>query len=145
VIALDTNLLIYAHHAGAMEHDRALGILAGLVEGKSSWALPWPCVHEFISISTNPRIYKPGSTLEQALNFVGSLFESPGLNLLSEGPGYFSKLAEVARAGRIQGARINDARIAALCLSHGVRELWTADRDFSSFPQLKVRNPLIEV
>jgi predicted nucleic acid-binding protein len=36
-----------------------------------------------------------------------------------------------------------DTRIAALCLAHGVRELWTADRDFTRYPSLKIRNPLI--
>jgi len=31
----------------------------------------------------------------------------------------------------------------ALCRLHGVRELWTVDRDFSRFPGLKVKNPLV--
>jgi predicted nucleic acid-binding protein len=38
---------------------------------------------------------------------------------------------------------VHDARIAALCVQHGVRELYSADRDFSRFPQIAVRNPLI--
>jgi predicted nucleic acid-binding protein len=45
-------------------------------------------------------------------------------------------------SGRIAGPRVHDARIAALCLAHGVRELWTADRDFSRFPSLATSNPL---
>ena len=45
-------------------------------------------------------------------------------------------------AGRIAGPRVHDARVAALCLAHGVRELWTADRDFSRFPGLATSNPL---
>jgi predicted nucleic acid-binding protein len=36
---------------------------------------------------------------------------------------------------------VHDARIAACCLSNGVTELLTLDRDFSRFPQLKTRNP----
>jgi len=46
-------------------------------------------------------------------------------------------------AGQIVGPRVHGARIAALCLQHGVRELWTADRDFSRFPQVKTLNPLL--
>jgi predicted nucleic acid-binding protein len=52
-------------------------------------------------------------------------------------------LRRLLAAGRISGPRVYDARIAAICLQHGVRELWTADRDFSRFPQLKTVNPLI--
>ncbi len=66
------------------------------------------------------------------------------LHIISEGDGYWEKLRELAKAAQIQGPRIHDARIAALCLYHGVRELWTADRDFSSFPQLTTRNPLVK-
>ena len=69
---------------------------------------------------------------------------APHLHLLSESPGYFEKLRNLALAAKLSGPRIHDARIAALCLHHGVRELWTADRDFSIFPQLKTRNPLVK-
>jgi predicted nucleic acid-binding protein len=106
--------------------------------------LPWPCVHEFISVATNPGIYKPASTLLEAFGFLERLFGSPQLHLLAESPGYFEKLRELALAAKLSGPRIHDARIAALCLHHGVRELWTADRDFSLFPKLKTRNPLVK-
>ena len=46
--------------------------------------------------------------------------------------------------GQVSGPLVHDARIAALCVSHGVHELWTADRDFGRFPALQVRNPLPE-
>ena len=142
MIAVDTNLLIFAHRGDAPDHEAALDALQPVFEGVSAWALPWPCVHEFISVATNPGIYKPASTLPEALGFLDSLFESPQLHLLSESPGYFEKLRDLATAARLKGPRIHDARIAALCLHHGVSELWSADRDFSAFPQLKVRNPL---
>ena len=51
---------------------------------------------------------------------------------------------QLAAHAKLSGPRIHDARIAALCLNHGVRELWTADRDFSMFPKLKTRNPLVK-
>jgi uncharacterized protein len=144
VIAIDTNLLVFAHRGDAPDHEAALAALTPVLEGPSAWALPWPCVHEFISITTNPNIYRPASTLSQALGFLEGLLGSPQLHLLAEGPGYFGKLRELALAARLRGPRIHDARIAALCLHHGVRELWTADRDFSVFPQLTVRNPLVK-
>jgi predicted nucleic acid-binding protein len=78
------------------------------------------------------------------LGYLDSLMASPQLHLLAESPGYFEKLRELALAAKLSGPRIHDARIAALCLHHGVRELWTADRDFSMFPKLKTRNPLVK-
>jgi uncharacterized protein len=144
VIAIDTNLLVFAHRGSAPFHSDAVAALQPVFEGTSAWALPWPCVHEFISITTHPGIYKPASTLREALGFLESVFGSPQLHLLSESPGYFEKLRELAVTAKLCGPRIHDARIAALCLHHGVKELWTADRDFSAFPQLKVRNPLVQ-
>lgn len=43
----------------------------------------------------------------------------------------------------VVGPRVREARVAALCLHHGVREPWTADRDFGRFPSLSTRNPLV--
>jgi toxin-antitoxin system PIN domain toxin len=142
MIAVDTNLLVFAHRGNAPEHRATLAVLQPVFEGDFPWALPWPCVHEFVSIATNPAIYKPASSLTEALEFLQSLFSSPQLNLLSESPGYYEKLRNIALAAKLSGARIHDARIAALCLHHGIHELWTADRDFSLFPQIKIRNPL---
>lgn len=144
MIAIDTNLLVYVHRGNSVHHEAALAALQPVFEGTSAWALPWPCVHEFISVTTNPAIYKPASTLSEALGFLESLLGSPQLHLLAESPGYFEKLRDLATAARLKGPRIHDARVAALCLHHGVSELWSADRDFTAFPQLKVRNPLVK-
>ncbi|GMU53269.1 MAG: hypothetical protein AMXMBFR33_24150 [Candidatus Xenobia bacterium] len=99
-------------------------------------------MHEFLAIVTHPRIYRPPTPLAIALDAVDAWLQSPGLVLLSEGPTYFAELKRLLLAGQIAGSRVHDARIAALCLFSGVRELWSADRDFSRFPSLKVRNPL---
>jgi uncharacterized protein len=144
MIAIDTNLLVFAHRGDVPDHKAAIAALRPILEGPTPWALPWPCIHEFISITTHPGIYKPASDLSQAIAFLEALLDSPSLHLLSESPGYFEKLCQLALAAHLKGPRIHDARIAALCLHHGVRELWTADRDFSLFPQLKTRNPLVQ-
>jgi hypothetical protein len=144
MIAVDTNVLVYAHREDCEFHLAAKEAIDSVRHQPAAWAIPWPCLHEFVGVATHPGIYKPASTLAEALGFVDALLASPQLHLLSESPGYFAKLRELATAARLKGPRIHDARIAALCLHHGVRELWTADRDFSAFPQLKVRNPLVE-
>lgn len=144
MIVVDTNLLVYAHREDSEFHATARELVDSLRHQPSAWAIPWPCIYEFIGIATHPGIYKPASTLAEALGFVDSLLASPQLHLLAEIPGYFEKLRDIATTARLKGPRIHDARIAALCLHHGASELLSADRDFSAFPQLKVRNPLVK-
>ena len=99
-------------------------------------------MHEFLAISTHPKIYRPPTELPRALEQVSVLVASPSLTLLSEPAGYWPVLERLLASGQVTGAKVHDARIAALCLCHGVSELWSADRDFSRFPELKTRNPL---
>jgi uncharacterized protein len=143
VIAVDTNLLVYAHRADSSWHHAAHSCIKGLAEGRAPWAIPAPCLHEWLAVVTHPRIYVPPTPLDDGLAFVDRLLAAPTLVVLAEGDGYWPVLAHISRAANVAGPRIHDARIAALCLFHGVAELWTADRDFGRFPQLKTRNPLV--
>ena len=143
MIALDTNLLVYAHREDATWHERAFRLLVQLAEGLVPWAIPWPCLHEFAAIVTHPRIYKPPTPLDQAIEQIDAWLESPSLVLLAEAEGHWPILRDLLRDGGVVGPQVHDARIAALCKLHGVQELWTADRDFSRFPGLRLRNPLV--
>ena len=142
MIAVDTNLLVYAHREDSPWHAKALACVRELADSASPWAIPWSCVHEFLSIVTHPKIYNPPTPLSTALAAIEAWQASPGLRFLGEGPGYWEVISAQARAGMINGPRIHDARIAAICLHHRVKKLWTADRDFSSFPNLVCENPL---
>ena len=143
MIAVDTNILVYAHREDSPWHASAFNRMAELAEGRAIWAIPWPCIHEFLAIVTHPRIYDPPTALNLALDQVEAWLESPSLLLLSEAQDYWPLFRDCLRAGRVTGPQVHDARIAALCRQHGVSLLWTADRDFSRFPGLNIRNPLI--
>ena len=143
MIAVDSNLLVYAHREDSPWHHAAYARIAELSEGAAAWVIPWPCIHEFLSIVTHPRIYAPPTPLEKAIDQVNAWLESPNLVLLSESEDYWPQLQSVLQTGRVSGPQVHDARIAALCQQHGVSELWTIDRDFSRFPGLIVRNPLV--
>ena len=143
MIAVDTNVLVYAHREDSPWHPQAYARLQELAEGRALWALPWPCVHEFLAIVTHPRIYAPPTPLALALDQVEAWLESPGLVVLAESENYWPELRQMLIAGLVAGPQVHDARVAALCRLHGVRELWTVDRDFSRFPGLKVKNPLV--
>jgi toxin-antitoxin system PIN domain toxin len=143
VIAVDTNILVYAHREDSPFHDTAFQRVAELAEGPAIWAIPWPCMHEFLAIVTHPRIYAPPTPLARALDQVDAWLESPTLALLAESAAHWPTLRAVAASGRVTGPLVHDARVAALCRQHGVRELWSADRDFSRFAGLAVVNPLV--
>lgn len=117
--------------------------MEGLVNSARHWAVPWPCVHEFLAIVTHPRIYDPPSKSADGLRMMQELDATGTVQFLTEGPRHLQSLVELLRASRVIGPRVHDARIAGICLDHGVTELWTADRDFSYFPRLRTRNPLV--
>lgn len=142
MIAVDTNILVYAHRLDSTSHAVAKRLMTELSEG-GAWAIPWPCLHEFWSVVTNPRIFKHPATQAEALDQLEAWMASPTVLLMHETSMHWSALRRLMEAGPIVGAQIHDARIVAICLQHGVRELWSADRDFKRFPALKVRNPLL--
>jgi len=143
VRAVDTNLLVYAEITSSRHHGRALGILTELAEDARPWALPWPCVYEFLRVVTHPRVFHPPVPLERALSDVGRILRSPSLRLLSEAARHSAVMEQVLRSGGAAGNLVHDAHIAALCLEHGVSEILTGDRDFHRFPGLKVVNPFL--
>jgi uncharacterized protein len=143
MIAVDTNILVYAHRRDSEWHEKASAEVRQLAEGSAPWGIAWPCVHEFLAIVTHPAIYKPPTPLAKALEQVEIWLESPTLRMLGELQGHWKELKELLHSGKITGGAVHDARIAAICREHGVRELWSADRDFGRLGALPVRNPLV--
>lgn len=142
MIGVDSNILVYSHRRDSPWYAGAAQKMRELARGPSPWALMWPCVHEFFGIVTHPRVYSPASTVEEALLQIEAWMASPSVFLLHEEATYWPVLRRLLQAGQVVGPRIHDAKIAALCELHGVSEIWTADRDFTRFPNLIATNPL---
>lgn len=143
MIAVDTNLLVYCHRVEAPQHREARRVLAELCSGQASWAIPWPCLSEYFAVVTNRAVWKDrASTAAQAVAQMRAWLGSPSHRLISEIDETFEVLATLAVKQDLRGGAIHDARIAAICISHDVEVLLTADRDFSRFPALHTANPL---
>jgi hypothetical protein len=112
MIALDTNLLVYAHQRDSPWREQAVAAIRPVVEGRTPWALPWPVVHEFFAVVTHGR-FKVPSTPVEALGMLRNLLASPTVQVLGEGPGHFDVLADLINRARICGPMVHDARIAA--------------------------------
>lgn len=143
MIAIDTNILVYAAIRTLPQHALASAAVTGLVETAGRFAVPWPCVHEFLSTVTNSRRMTPPMPMPAAMGAIQALAALPHCAFIGEGFEHLSILETLLGSPLVFGPRVHDARIAAICLAHGVTELWTADRDFSYFPRLRTRNPLV--
>ena len=139
---VDTNLRVCAHREGSAFQSAAFAGLAQRAEARAAWAIARPCLHELFSILTHPRIYNPPTPVTCALAQIAAWLESPTLVLLTEGDRHWTTLRALVSKSRIARPAIHDARIAALCLQHGVSELCSADRDFGRFSALRVVHPM---
>jgi uncharacterized protein len=143
LIAVDTNILVYAHRIESEFYQPAVAAIRRLAESPEQWAIPWPCLHEFLAVVTHPRIFRVPSPIETAIAQIEIWRESPSLKLIGESGEYWRILGEFLTEGKIVGPKVHDARIAAICRAHGIRELWSADRDFSRIRGVKVTNPVL--
>lgn len=137
MIAVDTNVLIYAHREELPQHETARRRLIALAEGSARWAVPVFCLGEFARVITHPRIFDPPFTASEACDALSRVLESPSLTILMPGERFWALLAEVIPEGDAVGNLVFDAQIAALCLEAGVSALLTEDRDFDRFKELR--------
>lgn len=144
MIAVDSNILVYAHRPEFEFHEEAHELMRSLCEGPTPWGLVLHCLVEFTGVVTDRRRFRNPSTMKQALAQVSAWRSSPSAHLLGDGPAVLDAFEVVAGRAKVHGARVHDARIAATCVAHGVQELLSCDRDYGRFPQLRVRNPFIE-
>ena len=144
MIALDTNILVHARREESEHHVQARALLESLSMGFEPWAIPWPCVYEFFRVVTHPNIFTPPSEPSRVLEDLEDLLASPSLTLLGPGPRHLSHLLRVFESGSVRGNAVFDAHIATLVAEHGVREIWTLDRDFRRLGSVRAVNPFDE-
>jgi len=133
VIAVDTNILVYAHRAELAQHRKARTRLTRLAEGAARWSIPVFCFGEFLRIVTHPRVFDPPSTIAEACLALQRILQSPSLHVLMPGERFWRLLIEAMEEADAAGNLVFDAQIAALCREAGVSALLTEDRDFDRF------------
>lgn len=133
MIAVDTNVLIYAHRRETERHVEALRRLTVPAEGDSPWGLPVFCIAELVRLVPHLRVFTPPTDLRTALDFIDRLLESPSSRLLWPGQPYASTYRGVCETAEVRGNPAFDAQIVASCIEHGVRDLITANGDFARF------------
>ena len=137
MIAVDTNILLYADREETPQHRAALRAIRRLAEGHEAWAIPIQCVGEFLRVVSHDRVFHPPTPVEEAFASIESLLASPSARVLVPGGRYLRILREVIERADVRGNLVFDAQIAAVCLEQGASTLLTEDRDFTRFEGLK--------
>ena len=140
MIAVDTNVLVYAHRSETDQHGRAATALRRLAEGHEPWGLPVFAVAEFFRVVTHPRALRPPDTRDQALDALEAVMLAPTVRVLSPGPRFWPLFKEAVEDGAGTGNRAFDAQIVAVCREQGVDTILSEDRDFRRFSSIKVRS-----
>lgn len=138
MIAVDTNILLYADREETPQHRAALRAIRRPAEGSEAWAMPIQCIGEFLRVVSHDRVFQPPTPIGETLASIESLLASPAARLLMPGDRYLQILRDVIARSGVRGNLVFDAQIAAVCLEHGATTLLTEDRDFTRFPGIKV-------
>lgn len=137
LIACDTNLLIYAHRAGAPEHAAAVAALQRAQRARRGWGFPLPVVAEFWRVVTHPSISGGATSPRLATEFLQALWRAGAVCWLPL-PGFEERLLAAGIQLEVAGRRVHDLQIALIAHEAGARELWTNDRDFVTLPGLEL-------
>lgn len=138
---MDANLLLYAYNASAPEHGSARAWLEDALSGAEPVAFTWPVLLAFIRIATNSRAFPYPLSRQEATLAVSSWLDQPQAVLLSPGEKHWDLLQRLLSDGKVVGPLVSDAHLAALTIEHG-GTLFTTDRDFSRFSNLRFKNPI---
>jgi toxin-antitoxin system PIN domain toxin len=141
VILVDANLLLYAYHPRAEQHEASRAWLEAALSGPALVRFAWLTLWAFLRIATNPRAFERPLSIAEAETAVSSWLAQPAAGILEPGERHWDLLRGLMREGQTAGPLVMDAVLAALALEHGAT-LCTTDRDFSRFPGLKWMNPL---
>jgi toxin-antitoxin system PIN domain toxin len=142
VIAVDTNLLVYAHRSAVPEHRQAREALVRAANDGAGWGISFPVLGEFWGIVTHPKAVGGPSTAAQAASFIRALVTQGEMRIWTPGPGFPDHFLQRAVKMSVSGARIFDLQIALIAADNGARELWTHDLNFVPLPGIKIRDPL---
>jgi toxin-antitoxin system PIN domain toxin len=140
--AIDVNILLYASDTASPHFERANSFIESCIAQKEVFSVAWPTVMSFLRISTHPSVFDHPLSPNEAMTNVETLLNLPHARFLSEDEGFWTVYRAVTSELPIRGNLVPDAHLAALLRYHGVKTLYSHDRDFLKFPFLDVRDPL---
>jgi toxin-antitoxin system PIN domain toxin len=139
--SLDVNVLLHASDSESAVHSQARSFLEACARGGEVFCLGWPVVMSYLRIATHPSVFLRPLSHEHAARNIESLLKLPHVRTISEEEGFWEIYMEVTGTVPTHGNLVPDAHLAALLHQHGIRRLYTRDRDFRKFDFLDARDP----
>jgi len=139
--SLDVNLLLYASDRSSNRHARARRFVESCAAGPEILCLTWPTLMSYLRIATHPRIFSAPLSPDEALGNITALIDLPHVRALSELDGFLDAYKHMTGEIPVRGNVVPDAHLATILFQHGIRTLYTNDRDFRKFQSLDVRDP----
>jgi toxin-antitoxin system PIN domain toxin len=137
---LDVDILVHASNRDDPLHERAAALIEQLAAGPELVVLFWPVLLGYLRIVTHPAILPDPLPPRDAMGNVESLVDRPHIRVAGEIDGFWPVYRSVA-GDRPRGTNVPDAHLVALMRQHGVRRIWTRDRDFRRFDGIEPRDP----
>jgi toxin-antitoxin system PIN domain toxin len=137
----DANVLLYASDRSCERHEAARTFLDSCAAGPELLYLAWPTLMSYLRIATHPSIFAAPLSPQEAFDNVNALLSMPHIRAVSELDGFADAYEQVTAGLVVRGNLVPDAHLAAILLQHGIRTLYSGDRDFRKFPSLDVRDP----
>jgi toxin-antitoxin system PIN domain toxin len=141
MILIDANLLLYAYHPRAEQHQKSRTWLEAVLSGPDLVRFAWLTLWAFLRIATNARVFEWPLSTPEAEAAISSWLAQPTAGILEPGERHWGILCDLVRDGQAAGPLVMDAVLAAIAVEHGAT-LCTTDRDFSRFSRLRWTNPL---
>jgi toxin-antitoxin system PIN domain toxin len=141
--ALDLDVLLYASDSTSRYRRQASSFLQACMETNDLFYVAWPTIMSYLRIATHPSVFVHPLSPDEAAQNIQTLIDLPHVRVLSEGEGFWEVYQEVTRERHVRGNHVPDAHLAALLRYHGIKTIYTHDRDFLRFEFLQVRDPLV--
>jgi len=139
--AIDVNILLYASDASSPYSDRARSFIESCMAQNEVFFLGWPTVMSYLRIATHPAVFDHPLSPDEAMSNIETLLNLPHVRFLSEEEGFWDVYRATTAEVPTRGNLVPDAHLVALLRQHGVKTLYTRDRDFLKFAILNVRDP----
>ena len=143
MILIDGNLLLYAYHPRAVQHEKSRAWLEAVLSGPDLVRFAWLTLWAFLRIATNARVFDRPLSTSEAADAISSWLAQSGAGILEPGERHWDILRDLVNDGQAAGPLVMDGVLAAIAIEHGAT-VCTTDRDFSRFPGLRWVNPLLD-
>jgi len=139
--SIDVSILVYASDEGSSFHVRSKELIGELLGVDDTLYLAWEVAYSYIRIATHPSVFEQPLIFDDASANIQELVGNPAVEMIGTNAKSWDIFRRLRDEIAISGNSVPDAVLASILEAHGIKTLYTNDRDFWKFPCLKPVNP----